>query len=356
MTCWFKRLLLPSLFALFATAVVAQDLTVATVTRKPFSHVADGVDTGFSIELWALIAEELDRDYTISRFETFPEMLASVEAGDADVAAANISITADREATLDFTQPIFSSGLRVMVRAGQVSGSSILTAIWNLDFLIAALAAFALLLGGGMLMWWLEGRDGQEYFRGTAREKSFPAFWWALNLVVNGGFEERVPRTALGRVFATILVVSSLFIVSIFVAHITAAMTVNAIQSSVQSVNDLYGKKVGTTSGSTAEAFLNGRDIDSEWFASLDTLIEAFEAEEIEAVVFDAPILSYYANTDGQGIGELVGPVFLRENYGLALPTASPLREPINRILLRFREDGTYEALYAEWFGSDVAR
>ena len=242
-----------------------------------------------------------------------------------------------------------------MVPAG-LSENSLISALWNRDFLLAALAAFALLFGGGLVMWWFERKDGQEYFQGSAREKAFPAFWWALNLVVNGGFEERVPRSALGRLFATVLVISSLFIVSIFVAHITAAMTVNAIQSSVQSVNDLYGKRVGTTAGSTAATFMDGRDIDYRGFVGLDELFEAFESGEVEAVVFDAPILSYYANTIGAGRAELVGPVFLRENYGFALPSDSLLREPINRVLLRKREDGSYDALYRKWFGSDPVR
>ncbi len=348
------RWLAALVFFLSGTAVLAQDLTLVTVTRTPFSQVEDGEDVGFSLELWAEIASRLGETYTINRVDGFGEMLSAVETGDADIAAANISITADREALFDFSQPIFSSGLRVMVPLGDTS-SSLMTAIWNRDFLFALLAAFGLLFGGGLLMWWFEQReDGQEYFRGSASEKAFPAFWWALNLVVNGGFEERVPRSPMGRLFATMLVLSSLFIVSIFVANITAAMTVNAIQSSVQSVNDLYGKRVGTTSGSTAAQFLDGRDLAYSGFDDLDSLLAAFEEGQVEAVVFDSPILSYYVNTAGSGRAELVGPAFLRENYGFALPSGSDLREPINRILLRMREDGTYDRIYRKWFGVDA--
>ncbi len=171
--------------------------------------------------------------------------------------------------------------------------------------------------------------------------------------MVNGGFEERVPRSALGRLFATVLVLSSLFIVSIFVANITAAMTVNAIQSSIQSVNDLYGKRVGTTAGSTASAFLDGRDIRHQGFASFDDLLAGFESGQIDAVVFDAPLLAYYANTTGEGKAQLVGPVFQSENYGFALTSGSELREPINRVLLRLREDGAYDQIVNKWFGAD---
>jgi polar amino acid transport system substrate-binding protein len=341
------------IFGIFATTLAAQDLRVVTVTRTPFSLVEDGADTGFSIQLWEAVAQSLGRPYSIERVETFGDMLDAVEEGRADVAVANISVTAERETRMDFSQPIFSSGLRVMIPQEQSSGS-IFSVLWSWDLALAVLSALALLLLSGMLMWRFE-RNAQEYFKGTARERAFPAFWWALNLVVNGGFEERGPRTVLGRIFATMLVISSLFIVSIFVAHITATMTVNAIQTSVNSVNDLYDKRVGTTSGSTAAAHLNERELVHEGFPDLDSLLAEFEAGDLDAVIFDAPILSYYVNTTGKGKGMLVGPVFLRENYGFAVPTGSELREPINRTLLRFKEDGTYRALMQRWFGTDEA-
>lgn len=336
----------------YGTSLMAQDLRLLTVTRTPFSMVENDVDTGFSIDLWTAVAEDLGYNFTIDRVQSFADMLSDVEAGRADVAAANISITSERETRMDFSQPIFASGLRVMVPVDS-GNKSLLSVLWSRDLALIAIAAFALLIGGGMLMWCFE-RNAQEYFKGDAREKLFPSFWWALNLVVNGGFEERVPRTALGRLFATFLVVSSLFIVSIFVAHITAAMTVDAIQTNVSSVNDLYGKKVGTTSGSTAAAFMDQRDLRYRGFDDLEELITAFEDGELDAVVFDSPILSYYVNTDGAGIGTLTGPMFLRDNYGFALQTDSPLRESIDRTLLRFTEDGTYQRLLMKWFGTEV--
>ena len=348
-----KRWLIALIFLFFSDVAAAQQLNVVTVTRTPFSFVEDGADTGFAIDLIRRIGEELNREVVVSRVDSFQEMLDVVAAGNADLGAANISITADREARLDFSQPIFSAGLRVMIPVEGGDSGSLFAVIWNRDFLLVLLGAFALLFGGGMLMWRFERDGGQPYFQGSAREKAFPAFWWALNLVVNGGFEERIPHSPLGRLFGTALVLSSLFVVSIFVANITAAMTVQAIQASVQSVNDLYGRRVGTTNGSTASLFLDGRDIRYSGYDGLEELLDAFEQGSINAVVFDAPILSYYVNTQGRDFGELVGPVFLRENYGFALPTDSTLREPINRVLLRFREDGTYEALRRDWFGVD---
>ena len=48
----------------------------------------------------------------------------------------------------------------------------------------------------------------------------------------------------------------------------------------------------------------------------------------------------------------MVGSIFEEETYGIALPTGSPLRKPINEALLKLKQDGTYEELYNKWFSS----
>lgn len=194
-------------------------------------------------------------------------------------------------------------------------------------------------------------RGKQPYFDRSASEAMFPSFWWALNLVVNGGFEERVPRSFFGRIFGVLLVLSSLFIVSIFVANITAVLTVDAIQGSVNSLNDLYGKRVATIRGSTSADYLEARDIEYDGYDNLDELLARFESGDADAVVFDAPILAYYTNGRGRDEGVMVGVPFRREAYGFALPTGSPLLEPVNRALLHLREDGTYDRIYRKYFG-----
>lgn len=333
-----------------ASRASAEDLVVTTVTRAPFSMVENGADTGFSIDLLNEVAKNLDWTYSINRVQSFSDMLDAVQNGTADAAIANISITASREAVMDFSQPIFEAGLQIMTPSDPNTGS-----VWSIllskDLVLAIFGAFALLLGGGMLMWRLE-RKHQDYFDLTAREAMFPAFWWALNLIVNGGFEERQPRTPLGRLFGVFLVISSLFFVSVFVARITAAMTVGAIQANVSDINDLYGKNVGTIAGSTSADFLTKRDLGFSSYENVDLLLEAFEASDIDAVVFDAPILAYYVNSQKDNRARLIGQVFLAENYGIALPSNSPLSEQINQSLLELREDGTYDRVYRKWFGN----
>ncbi|NOD65111.1 MULTISPECIES: transporter substrate-binding domain-containing protein [unclassified Ruegeria] len=337
-------------FAVIAQQSLAQSLSVTTVTRPPFSYVEDGAETGFSMDLLAALAESLNWDYTVNRVDAFADMLGAVQDGSADLAIANISITAMRETQMDFSQPIFEAGLQIMVPSDAVRQPSLVQALLSKELFIAIGLAFAILLGGGMLMWSFE-RRAQPYFDRKLNEAWFPSFWWALNLVVNGGFEERMPRTPFGRMLGVVLVVSSLFIVSVFTARITSVMTVDAITGSVNSVNDLYGKNVGTISNSTAASFLNRREIEFTGYPGLEQMLDAFKAEELDAVVFDAPVLSYFASHEGRRIASMTGGIFLRENYGIAFPTGSPLVEDVNQALLALREDGTYDEIYRKWFG-----
>lgn len=327
----------------------ASDLDFVTVERPPFAMSGEDGATGFAIDLMTAIAAEMGQTVSFEVAESFPDMLGQVEGIQADGAIANISITRDREARMDFSQPIYHGGLRIMVPRNQ-EGISIWSTLFSLDLALAILAAFALLLGGGMLMWFFE-RDKQPYFEGSARQAIFPSFWWALNLVVNGGFEERMPRSAFGRFFGTFLVISSLFVVSVFVAHITASLTVSAISGSIHSVSDLDGKRVGTTEGSTAAIFLEERSMVYAGYDSLDALLGDFEQGELDAVIFDGPILAFYTRNEGAQYGEVLGSVFRPESYGIALPTGSPLREEINVALLRLIETGAYSDLSEKWFG-----
>jgi len=162
-------LMLGGAFFPVAAGAQSEPISVATVTRPPFSFEEDGADVGFSLDLIAQVAERLDRPIQITRFDSFGEMLSAVEARDVDLAAANISVTSSREELMDFSRPIFASGLQIMVPAGGNDSVSLLPILLSGDMLLAVIGAFALLLAAGMIMWRFE-REAQPYFKGEARE------------------------------------------------------------------------------------------------------------------------------------------------------------------------------------------
>lgn len=334
------------------SGVAAQEraLTFASVERPPFAMNQPDGPAGFSVELMSALAQDLGRPVEFVFVDSFSEMLELVERGTVDGAIANISITADREERMDFSLPIFDSGLKVLVPQS-AADPSLFAAFWTADILFAIFVALGLLFAAGMLMWLFE-RKRQPYFDRPFKEAIFSSFWWALNLVVNGGFEERMPQSRVGRGFAVVLVVSSLFLVSAFVAQITAAMTVVALQNNVAGLNDLDGRRVGTVSRSTAASLLENRGLAYRGFADPEDMFHALENQRLDAIVFDAPILAYYASQQEAKQYQLLDRNYRPEGYGIALPTDSDLREPINQALLHLRESGDYDDLIRMWFGT----
>jgi glutamine transport system substrate-binding protein len=87
-------------------------------------------------------------------------------------------------------------------------------------------------------------------------------------------------------------------------------------------------------------------------FERVDDAIDALLKAEVEAVVYDAPNLLYYANKGGQGKVSVVGKIFEPQDYGLALPQGSSLREKINLAILSLVESGDLARIKLIWFGA----
>jgi ABC-type amino acid transport substrate-binding protein len=92
-------------------------------------------------------------------------------------------------------------------------------------------------------------------------------------------------------------------------------------------------------------------------FLGVETIEVAFELLEsggVDAVVYDAPVLQYYMANFGQDDLAFIGPPFLTEYYGIALPMNSPYEETINRALLEIWANGTHQELMTKWQLSEV--
>jgi polar amino acid transport system substrate-binding protein len=354
---WVKTLILPALLCVFFTqTLVAQSpndivkMRVMTVERKPFSFQQDGVWIGFSIELWKAIADLYDIETEFVGSNQFLEMLSTVEGRFADAAVANISITHSREQRMDFSQPIFDAGLIVLMPT--TNSPSIFSIILRKQILFWLFSAVGLLVAAGGLIAFFERKN--PHFKSLTHNTKFgEGLWWSVNVVTNASFTIFTPQTRSGRFVGYGLIIIGLFVVSAFVAQITSALTVGELRNQIDGVNDLYGKRVGTTAGSTSSRFLTAQSINHQTYEVLDDLFAAIEQGELEAIVHDAPILAYYAKTKGQGKFRTSGRVFSPEKYGVLFPQGSDAREKFDQGLLKLRETGQYNKILTKWFGSD---
>ncbi|MGH7332590.1 MAG: ABC transporter substrate-binding protein [Candidatus Rokuibacteriota bacterium] len=115
----------------------------------------------------------------------------------------------------------------------------------------------------------------------------------------------------------------------------------------------MAGKTVGVRVATTAEEFLRGQSLPVR-VRTFDFNVDAYRAlrgEEVDAVVDDHPIGSYFARSqDGLALGpRLAGTTF---RYGLVFAKGNDgLRNRVNRALAEVRADGTLERIHQRWFG-----
>lgn len=350
----FLCLLLVSLLA-SSTPVHAQEederLRIVTKEIVPFVFVTDGAATGFSIDLWDAIANELDVEYDLVIVETIDEQLDAVISGDADAGIAAISVTSEREAMMDFSFPYFESGLGILTAVkARAPLATLFAAAFSPIMLRLFMGLGILILIAGNVVWLLERNGSGDFAHGYLRGV-WQGIWWAAATVTTVGYGDHVPRRRFGRLFGLFWMVAGVFILANFTANVTAELTVNRLQATISGPQDLPGKRIVTVEGSTADELLTERGLAHHVVPTIEEAYPVLENGDVQAVVYDYPVLLYHTLTIGESSTEVAGEPFHHEDYAIALPSGSPLREEINLALLHLFEQGVYDGIATKWFG-----
>ena len=328
-----------------------ETLVVATKEAPPFAmRHADGTWHGVTIDLWQGIAADLGLDYEIRELG-IEETLDALEAGTIDAAVAAFTITAERETRVDFTHPFFTTGLGIAIV--EPGGRALGGWFWSVlsHALPIALVLIAVLLGVGVLLWWLERGRNPEHFGGKAVQGIGAGFWWAAVTMTTVGYGDRVPRTGRGRIVALLWMFASILLISSFTAALTSGLTLRRLESSVRSPDDLYSLRVASVAPSVSAEYLARRRIEYTNYPTALAALRALARGDADAVVYDSPILRYLVATQIGGRVRVLKGTFDRQDYGIGLPTNSPLRERINRVLLKRLAQPEWEDVLTHYLG-----
>jgi ABC-type amino acid transport substrate-binding protein len=329
-------------------------LIVGTKEAAPFSYRdEDGEWQGISIELWARVAESIGVRYEFREVE-MEELIEGVRDGRLDAAAAAITVTAEREQVLDFSHPYFASGLGIAVALDSSGGwLSLAEALFSVAFLEAVAALILVLLVAGGLVWMFERRRNAEEFGGKAHQGIASAFWWSAVTMTTVGYGDKAPKTVGGRIVALIWMFVSLVIVSSLIAGISSALTVNRLEGTVSGPEDLPGRAIATVPGTTSEKYLRDHRIPFRSHATAAETLAALAAGEVDAVVYDRPILRYLINRSYRGRLDVLPHILERELYAIALSPDNPRREAINRAILKIVDSDAWADLVDRRLGKE---
>lgn len=336
-----------------AALAQTEELVIATKQAPPFVMKNDqGEFEGISIRLFERMAEQQNLTY---RFEEtdLNGLVDGLAEGRYDASIAAMTVTAEREASIDFTHPFYTTGLAIAVPKDESRLMAAVSGFFSWKFLVALGGLCLLLLGVGLVIWLAERHGNKEEFGGSNAQGIGSGFWWAAVTMTTVGYGDKSPRTFAGRIVGFIWMFAAIILISSFTAAIATSLTVSQLETKVQGVSDLPDVRVTTLAGSASAAFLDSRDISYKTVDTVQAGLTKMQNGETDALVYDKPILQYRINNGFADEITVLPDEIDRQDYAIGLPENSPLREQFNTGLLKIIDKPEWREQVQEYLGTD---
>ena len=327
-------------------------MVVGTKIAPPFAMKSnDGTWSGISIELWRRIADNLHLSY---RFEevSLDELINGTAAHRLDAAIAAITVTAGRAESVDFTQPYYSTGLGITVRRVAVfDWLSLVRGLFSLSLLEMLLLLVAAAILVGFIVWLIERRH-TEHFSGGVKHGLGSSLMWSARTLTQA-MPEKGPTTLLGRIIAVTWLAVAVTSVAVFTAGLTTYFTTQKLEGYVRVVQDLHSVRVGVVADTSTVDYLRAERIRFRTFPNAGAGLKAVKDGSLDAFVYDKALMSWLVQAHYADSLQVLDAVFDQQNYAIALPINSPLREPIDRTMLRIVGTQWWRDMTSGYLGTD---
>ena len=348
----------PAAFAASQDEVATEKLTVAVAECPPFVIFENGQPSGLAVYLWQRIGREMGLSWNYVEYP-LGSLLESIKNEDQtqlpDVGISCTSVTAEREKLIDFSHSFHETYTAIAVRQttlwSAITGFLTSPQVLNALFIVLGIA----ILIGGVFYLLEHGSNKKLFSSNTIIGRIIEPIIVGLMFVTSGPIRFYRFKTLTARVLATILTLSSTFLIAAITAVLASSFTLNAMTTEIRTLDDLRNLHVGALAASTSSAFLRANGITHQTRPDLDTLVNDLDSGQLDAIVSDAAFLTYEINRgkqQGKFKSLTVLPYKLEaQNYAFILKQDSPLRESINRALLTERMQRDWRDKILEYLG-----
>lgn len=330
-----------------------QNARIGVYVSPPFVMKEGDEYFGMGIDLWESLAKSQQITFSYTQYPSPKALIDATAQDEIDIAVSNLSITRARAQKVDFTQPWYDAGLRLMVSETAPSG------IWSVFVGLAdsghlkAYGWIALVILLAAVALTLFDRKFDPDFPSKWREGFAESFYTVMSVATSGKLAGRKNLFGwAGRIWSGMWLVCGIAVLAYVTSSITSVMTTLALTNEIHNIEDIGGRTVGVLKGQTAEEYAIAEGLSERPYATLEEAVEALHKNEIIAIIGDAPVLEYFQEKHEADELDVVGPIFAPEKYGFAMPRQSPFTKRITVSLLGAKESGRVEELRTEYFGA----
>ncbi|PWA20702.1 hypothetical protein CCH79_00011514 [Gambusia affinis] len=290
----------------------------------------------------------------------------------ADLAVAPLTITYVREKVIDFSKPFMSMGISILYRRPNATNNGFFSFLNPMtpDIWVYILLAY---LGVSCVLFVIARFSPYEWYDAhpcnpgsDVVENNFTllnSFWFGVGSLMQQG-SELMPKALSTRIIGGIWWFFTLIIISSYTANLAAFLTVERMDSPVDSADDIakqtkieYGVvRDGATMGffkkskvSTFEkmwAFMSSRPRTSLVKSVEDGVQRVLKSDY--ALITESTTIDYITrrNCNLTQVGGLID----SKGYGIGTPLGSPYRDKISIAILSILEDGLLHVLKEKWW------
>tara|TARA_B100001245_G_scaffold228925_1_gene206766 strand:- start:17707 stop:18837 length:1131 start_codon:yes stop_codon:yes gene_type:complete len=334
--CVMRRIFLIFISSLFLQSAYGQqdsNLVIGIKEAPPFvTYTAAGKPAGLSVDFWDLVDNDVPASISYRSFNSIPDLVEALRNGEVDLSINPLTVTDQRMAYLDFSQPFFISGTAT-VRKHQSQWWVVLKNVFSWQFFSAVAGLILVIWIFGFFMWLLERRKNPEQFHKGWRGVG-DGFWWSAVTMTTVGYGDKAPVSRGGRVLGLVWMFAAILMISGLTAGIASALTVSSLEGSIRGVEDLKKFKVGTIEGSSSADYLDIFEVEARAFTSVKEGLDAVQDNAIDVFVYDRPLLQYYLN-EGNYEELRMDKDLKTDYYSFSFPKGSKLRNALDPLVVR---------------------
>jgi ABC-type amino acid transport substrate-binding protein len=329
----------------------ARVVNVGVYLSPPFVVRTGQSYSGMAVELWEKVAVKLKVVSEYREYKNLGDLVTAVADGAIDVAVTNLTITENRAKVVEFTQPWYDAGLRIMVPAndgtsvsevvGKLGGAGhFATYAWIIAFIVLAT----------VLMTLFDRRFDEEFPR-RWRDGLAESFYHVMSIATSGKTSRKNLFGWAGRAWQAIWMVCGIAVIAYLTSSVASVMTAAQLTNEVNELGDLRGKVVGVRAGTVSEAYMKSLLIGTVRYDHIEEAALALAHGQVDAIVDDKPVLEYFVFQNPEMNLKVVGDTFRPDKYGFAFTPGSTLTRPATNAVVAAQENGDLEAIRVRHFG-----
>ncbi|XP_012734227.2 glutamate receptor ionotropic, kainate 3 [Fundulus heteroclitus] len=368
-----------------------RSLVISTILEEPYvmlkksdkALVGNDRFEGFCIDLLKELAKILGFTYEIrlvpdGKYGSQDDkgqwngMIRELIEHRADLAVAPLTITYMREKVVDFSKPFLNTGISILYRRPNATNNGFFSFLNPMtpDIWVYILLAY---LGVSCVLFVIARFSPYEWYDAhpcnpgsDVVENNFTllnSFWFGVGSLMQQG-SELMPKALSTRIIGGIWWFFTLIIISSYTANLAAFLTVERMDSSVDSADDIAKQtkiEYGVVKDGATMAFFKKSKVSTfeKMWAFMSSRPRTSLVKSVEDGVQRVLKSDYALITESTTIDYItrrncnltrVGGIIDSKGYGIGTPLGSPYRDKISIAILSILEDGLLHILKEKWW------